>query len=348
MNSSLVSIVIPVFNGANYLPECLESILAQTYPHWEAVVVNNCSTDRTGEIAESICQRDRRLSVVHCKEFVGQAANYNRAASLASPEARYIKILEADNWLMPECLEKMVAVAGTDEQIGLVGSYYLHGRTLMGGGLPIETKVLDGAAAARFHLVDKLYFFGTPTSLLFKAEALRKISPAFNPALFYDDVDLCFRLTRAWKFGFVHQVLSFVREDNGGIYTQFSDFGFRIPMLWLLCRNYGDSCLDPVEHVKILADLENRYRRQLGRAVFGGRDREFWDFHRRVFQLAGKELTRGELVGPASLALLDMLLNPKATGEVLWARVAKKTQRAAPAVAKEQNTVDSPARCVAP
>jgi len=47
----LVSIVTPVYNGEPYLAECIESVLAQTYPNWEYIIQNNCSTDRTLEIA---------------------------------------------------------------------------------------------------------------------------------------------------------------------------------------------------------------------------------------------------------------------------------------------------------
>src|SRR5437868_12750021 len=100
MELPLVSMVIPVFNGGEYLQRCLESVSAQSYGRWEGVIVNNCSTDSTGEIAEAACGRDPRLRVVHCKEFVGQSENYNRALASAAPEARYVTLVEADSWLM--------------------------------------------------------------------------------------------------------------------------------------------------------------------------------------------------------------------------------------------------------
>ncbi|HWG97207.1 MAG TPA: glycosyltransferase, partial [Nitrospira sp.] len=54
----LVSIVTPVYNGEKYLAECIESILAQTFPRWDYTIVNNCSTDRSLEIAECYAQKD--------------------------------------------------------------------------------------------------------------------------------------------------------------------------------------------------------------------------------------------------------------------------------------------------
>ena len=53
----LVSVATPVYNGERHLAECIESVLAQTYQNWEYIIVNNCSTDRTREIAESYGRR---------------------------------------------------------------------------------------------------------------------------------------------------------------------------------------------------------------------------------------------------------------------------------------------------
>lgn len=323
MDSPLVSIVIPVFNGGEYLKRCLESVLGQSYSRWQAIVVNNCSTDSTGEIAEAACKRDSRLRVVHCKEFLGQSENYNRALSYAASEASYVKVLEADNWLMPECVERMVAVGETDKRTGVIGCYYVYGANVLGSGLSAETPVVDGLAACRMHLLDNVYFFGCPTSLLFRAKALHGVTIPFRPGLFHDDVDLCFRLLRTWKFGFVHQVLAYVREDNGGIFSRFWDFGFRLPMLRLLIEEYGGDYLNHEERRILLADVENRYRKQLGRALLGGRSHEYWSFHRQVFQLMGRRLRKRNLIIPGILAGLDLLLNPKSTCERLWARTRK-------------------------
>src|SRR5438132_11086287 len=79
-----VSIVVPVYNGAQYLAECLASIASQTYQRWEAVVVNNCSTDGTAEIADAFVRQDSRFRVIHCTEFVPICENYNRAIDSAS------------------------------------------------------------------------------------------------------------------------------------------------------------------------------------------------------------------------------------------------------------------------
>src|SRR5512146_3249684 len=104
----LVSVVTPVFNGEKYLRECVDSVLAQTYTNWHYVIVNNCSTDRTLEIAQEYAARDSRIRVVNNREFVGVDANHNNAFREISPDSKYCKVVAADDWIFPECLERMV------------------------------------------------------------------------------------------------------------------------------------------------------------------------------------------------------------------------------------------------
>ena len=61
----LVSVVTPVFNGGKFLGECIDSVLAQTYTNWEYVIVDNCSTDATLEIAQRYAAADPRIRVYH-------------------------------------------------------------------------------------------------------------------------------------------------------------------------------------------------------------------------------------------------------------------------------------------
>ena len=62
-NEPLVSVVTPVYNGADFLEECIESVLKQTYGNFEYLIVNNCSKDRTLDIALSYAQKDSRIRV---------------------------------------------------------------------------------------------------------------------------------------------------------------------------------------------------------------------------------------------------------------------------------------------
>ena len=66
----LVTVLTPVFNGEKFLAECIESVLAQTYQNWEYVIVNNCSTDKTLEIAARYVKNHRRIRIHNNSEHL--------------------------------------------------------------------------------------------------------------------------------------------------------------------------------------------------------------------------------------------------------------------------------------
>jgi glycosyltransferase involved in cell wall biosynthesis len=320
VTAALVSIVVPVYNGAAFLQECLASIAAQTYQSWNAVVVNNCSTDGTAELADAFAREDPRFRVVHCTEFLSKTDNYNRAISFASDEAEFVKMVEADNYLWPESIQRMVDVAGSDPEIGIVSSYYVQGGLLLGGGVEVRRMVLTGDEVRRHHLLTDAYYLGVPSTLLFRAKALSEVSPYFRPGLFCDDVDLCFRILAKWKFGIVHQVLAFVRDDNDGVHNSIRDFDFVPACRYVLVKQFGADVLEAQELAQATAHWKRRYLARLGRAAVGGRKKQYWEFHKGVFRFVGEELDFSTLLGPVARSLTDALLNPKSTTESLLRR----------------------------
>src|SRR5438046_3664525 len=102
----LVSVVTPVYNGAKYLVECIESVLSQPYQNWEYIIVNDGSTDATLEIAEKYAASERRIRVVTNASFVNVIENHNIGFRLISKESEYCKIVCADDWIYPECLSR--------------------------------------------------------------------------------------------------------------------------------------------------------------------------------------------------------------------------------------------------
>ncbi len=123
----LVSIVTPVYNGETYLTECIESVLSQTYQNWEYIILNNNSRDRTLEIAEEYRRRDSRIRIYSNDTLLPIIANHNKAFSLISAESKYCKVVSADDWLFPECLQRMVGLAEENPSVGIVGAYQLSG-----------------------------------------------------------------------------------------------------------------------------------------------------------------------------------------------------------------------------
>src|SRR5262245_15494806 len=95
---SLVTVLTPVHNGGQYLAQCIDSVLAQAYQNWEYIIVNNCSSDHSLQIAQRYAAQDRRIRVLDNDRFVTLAENHNIAFQQIGPDSRYCKVLHADDW----------------------------------------------------------------------------------------------------------------------------------------------------------------------------------------------------------------------------------------------------------
>src|ERR1700744_1450602 len=140
----LVSIVVPVYNDAEFLPECMESILAQTYQNWDCTIVNNCSTDGSAEIARQYVARDPRIRVHNNERFLRAIQNHNAALRRLSSASEYCKIVFGDDWIFPGCLEQMVAVGEAHHSVGIVGAYGLQEWEVKWDGLPFQSGPIPG------------------------------------------------------------------------------------------------------------------------------------------------------------------------------------------------------------
>lgn len=123
-NKPRVSIGVPVYNGARYLAETLDSLLAQTFRDFELIVSDNGSTDRTEEICRSYAERDSRIQYYRSETNRGAAWNHNRVFELASGE--YFKWQCHDDLCHPEFLEKCKAVLDKDGAVVLCYSRFLR------------------------------------------------------------------------------------------------------------------------------------------------------------------------------------------------------------------------------
>src|SRR5262245_27683985 len=200
LTQPLVSVLTPVYNGEKYLAECIESVLAQTYRNWEYIIVNNCSQDRTLEIAEYYAGQDSRIRIHNNQIFIGMGANHNLALQQISAESQYIKMLHADDWFFPDCLLAMVNLAEAHPSVGIVGSYRLQGDRVTCDGLPYPSTVVSGRELCRRALLNGLSVFGSPTSLLIRSDLTRKRQVLYNEANIHSDKEICVDLLQDSDF----------------------------------------------------------------------------------------------------------------------------------------------------
>ncbi|MCH5341200.1 MAG: glycosyltransferase family 2 protein [Acetatifactor sp.] len=106
--SELVSIIVPVYNVEKVIKETMDSVLAQTYPHWELLLVEDCSKDNSaGVIMDYIAEKeDNRIRLIRQPSNQGAARARNRGLNQA--RGRYISYLDADDLWVPEKLEKQL------------------------------------------------------------------------------------------------------------------------------------------------------------------------------------------------------------------------------------------------
>lgn len=120
--SELISIVLPVYNGEKYLCESIESVIAQTYKNWELIIVDDCSTDTTMEIAKRYATRDSRIVYYRNEKNLKLPRNLNKGFSLT--KGNYLTWTSDDNRFYPTALERMYNVIKNDDTIGLVYASY--------------------------------------------------------------------------------------------------------------------------------------------------------------------------------------------------------------------------------
>lgn len=120
----MISVIIPVYNVAKYIRECLDSIIKQTYHNWEALLIDDGSPDRSGEICDEYASIDSRFRVIH-KENGGVSSARNIGLQKASGE--YILFLDSDDMLHPSCLATCYELSSSHKldllQFGLTSTF---------------------------------------------------------------------------------------------------------------------------------------------------------------------------------------------------------------------------------
>jgi glycosyltransferase involved in cell wall biosynthesis len=115
MAEALVTIGLPIYNGAALCRIAIESVLAQTYPTLELLISDNCSTDETEEFCREYARRDSRIRYTKTERNLGAARNYCRTVELA--RGQYFRWIAHDDSIYPDFIRECLAIAETDPEI---------------------------------------------------------------------------------------------------------------------------------------------------------------------------------------------------------------------------------------
>ncbi len=232
LQSPLVSLIIPTYNGSAFLAEALESASSQTYSNLEIIISDDASTDNTLEIVQSFQRRSSLPVSILSHPNYGLVKNLNFCINQA--KGKYIKFLFQDDLLEPNCLTEMVKLAQQDPEIGLVFSprrvfispdsesnFYCQAARKGVKDLEQKWSSLKPIQSGQELLSDSNCFegiinkIGEPTTVLIPQTVFQKIGK-FDPNLHQLlDVDMWFRIMGHYKVGFVNQVLSSLRIHSG-------------------------------------------------------------------------------------------------------------------------------------
>lgn len=305
-----VSVVTPFYNTAAYLAEAIESVLAQRYSNFEFLLVNNKSTDGSREIAAEYVGRDSRIKLFDNDEFVGQMPNYNGALRRIGADSKYVKMVQSDDTIFPDCLSSMVAVAERDPKIAIVSSFYLNGNEPRGEGIAYGSWRSPGRDVARLMLLQQRFLLGTPTVVLYRADVVRSRAQFFPEGTLHPDTEVGYELLLDHDFGFVHQIESFCRTQEESITSKSLDFNPGLLDYVIVIERFGRRFLTDSEFEALRAREWGYYWDFLGSSLLRRREPAFWDYHRRGLATIGKELSMHQVRAAALKSAARLALNP--------------------------------------
>jgi glycosyltransferase involved in cell wall biosynthesis len=322
---ALVSVITPVYNGAEYLAECVESVLAQTHANWAHVIVDNASTDATPDIAESYARRDSRITLVRYEDFVDANDSFNRAFALTQAESAWSKPVLADDWIYPECLERMLAVASRSDSIGIVSAYQRWGDQVLLAQLPYDEDVFVGAKVLARIFVEWINVTGNPSASMVRSDLVLERDAFWDRRLEHADTDAAFRILVDHDLGFVHQVLTYARRQGGTLTDRAIRVGTNYAENLLYVVHYGRMVLGPVAYRVVLRAQTRRYALfQLKQFVRPSRlmDTDFLDYHRRAVENLREANTDGDQEVERLADLVECLLSRRVLSDRMGPRRA--------------------------
>ncbi|MBE14635.1 MAG: glycosyl transferase [Cytophagaceae bacterium] len=122
-NDGLVTVITPLYNAEAFISQAIESVLSQTYPHWEHLIIDDCSSDTSRAIAQDYATKDNRIQLHTLSRNSGAAIARNKATSLA--KGSYIAFLDADDFWHPQKLEKQLQ-AMQQSEASVSFTNYIH------------------------------------------------------------------------------------------------------------------------------------------------------------------------------------------------------------------------------
>ena len=203
----MISIIIPVYNGGDYLRPCFDSIIHQTYQDWELLLVDDGSTDDSGRVCDEYAAQEPLIRVIH-KENGGQAAARNDGLAIAHGD--YVSFVDCDDWIEPDMYATMLQTMSKEQAEIIICGYvedYNDGSKKLVNADGFQT-TYDAQEAVKLLLTGKIgsYLW----SMLFKREVVQELMPDLNP---YEDHATIFKwMLHAKRVAVLHHAFYHYRQ----------------------------------------------------------------------------------------------------------------------------------------
>lgn len=243
----LVSVIMAVFNGGRYLSYSIESILNQSFTDFEFIIVDDCSTDSSGDICERYAIQDSRIKIIRNKQNKGLTRSLNLAFKMA--RGKYIARMDADDISLRNRFEKQIQTLETNPQIGVLGSFYQEidgeGNLLSVARFPSEPIIV------KWHLCFENPIPHPP--IIARRKLMIKVG-GYNERWDYSqDYDLFIRLSKISKLNNFPEILFHWRVHSNSISTKRNEIQRKYAIH--ISKIFIEELLNrpvPLEHIELL------------------------------------------------------------------------------------------------
>jgi glycosyltransferase involved in cell wall biosynthesis len=257
-NKPLVSVLMTAFNREKYIAEAIESILGSTYTNFELIIVDDCSNDKTVEIAKGYEVIDKRIKVYKNKTNLSQFPNRNKAASYA--KGTYLKYVDSDDIIYPFSLRMMVDAMQQFPDAAL-GFCLTHGACRF----PLPYKI-NSADAFKQHFFEGGLLFVGPSGLIIKRKVFEAVR-GFEEFGMPSDNHLTLKIAAHYPVVAMNRDLFWWRVHVGQVFSQNKENYFNIVNNYRYTKDIilHYSPLESADNKKMLGNqkkifLKNLYR----------------------------------------------------------------------------------------
>lgn len=213
MKSPKISVLMPVYNGDDYVGLAIQSILDQTFKDFEFIIVDDCSTDKSWKIIKKYAAADKRIIIIRNKKNLRATKTLNRG--LWQAFGKYVARMDADDWSYPDRLQKQFNFMENHPKVGVSG-----------GSIEICDRSLKVLNVRRYPLNDtlarKIIFRYSPfahPATIWRRSLLNEVGGYNENIPLTQDYELYFRIGKICKFGNLSDVLLKLRthDDSSSI-----------------------------------------------------------------------------------------------------------------------------------